>query len=168
MLMIMTNNCKFGITSLDVVLTSWVLTLLLFVLIDVRMNKESSCCSEMQRFAIALGVYVVSESETDISNQVIMSFISNRELPFWNCADRASIWTSSTVCLVRQDRQSETATAAKTTWIFMRSFAILVRILSIGKAIACFTIRVRDEAATEFHDGHGLQDGTDGSLIGEL
>lgn len=168
MLMIMTNNFKFGTASLDVVLTSWVLTLLLSVLIDVRLYNESSCCSERQRFAIALGVYVVSESETDISNQVITSFISSRELPFSNCADRAPILTSSTVCLVRQDRQRETATSAKRTWIFMRSFAILVRIHSIGKAVACFYFCICDEAATEFHDGHGLQDGTDGSLIGEL
>lgn len=76
------NNLKFGMTSLDVVLTTCLLTLLLFVLSIVRMDNESSCSSDRQRFAIAFGLYVVSESEIDISNQVITSFISKREAPF--------------------------------------------------------------------------------------
>lgn len=69
-------------TSLDVVLTTCLLTLLLFVLSNVRMDNESSCSSDRQRFTIAFGVYVVSESETEISNMVITSFISKREVPF--------------------------------------------------------------------------------------
>ena len=151
-----TNNLKLEVTSLDVVLTSWVLTLLLFELSNVLMDMESSCSNDRQRFAIAFGVYVVSESETEISNHVMTSFISRRELPFWNCVDRASIWTSSTVCLVRQDRQRETAIAAKRTWIFMCSFVSSVRIFGIGKAIACFNVCVSNVAATQLNYGHGL------------
>lgn len=56
MLMINVNNFKFGMTSLDVVLTTCLLTLLLFVLSNVRMDNESSCSSDMQRFTIAFGV----------------------------------------------------------------------------------------------------------------
>lgn len=82
MLMKNSPNFKFGITSLDVVLTTSLLTFLLLKLSKQFMDKESSCSSERQRFAIAFGVYVVSESETEISNHVITSFISKLELPF--------------------------------------------------------------------------------------